>query len=131
MNEEREERARRSEGEAERLGRELRYAQQTVAGELAGWRDMHERIGRRAVRELARGMVVAERCRLEGMVRALRAVREGGDGGGSGGEGRVREVGGRSSTSSSSSSSSSPLVDGRNGNGMKGQGQGGEGSGSW
>lgn len=76
LNEEREEKARRSEGEAERLGRELRYAQQTVAGELAGWRDMHERMGRRAIRDLARGMVVAERGRLEGLRRALRAVRE-------------------------------------------------------
>ncbi|KAK4152447.1 hypothetical protein C8A00DRAFT_34863 [Chaetomidium leptoderma] len=77
LNEEKEERARRSEGDAERLCRELRYAQQTVAGELAGWRDMHERMGRRAIRELARGMVVGERMRLEGMVRALRVVGEG------------------------------------------------------
>jgi hypothetical protein len=109
MNEEREEKARRSEGEAERLGRELRYAQQTVAGELAGWRDMHERMGRRAIRELARGMVVAERGRLEGLRRALRLVREGVDG-----EGRR---GGRDG---------SPLVDG-NGNGETS----GSGSGSW
>jgi len=75
--EEREEQARRSEGEAERLCRELRYAQQTVAGELAGWRDVHERLGRRAIRELARSTVVAEKMRLEGMLRALRLVREG------------------------------------------------------
>ncbi|KAL1839144.1 hypothetical protein VTJ49DRAFT_1840 [Mycothermus thermophilus] len=66
---------RRHSNEADRLARELRYAQQTVAGELAGWREMHERMGRRAIRELARGMVVAERARLEGLRRALRAVR--------------------------------------------------------
>ncbi|KAK3300887.1 uncharacterized protein B0H64DRAFT_334501 [Chaetomium fimeti] len=77
QNEEREEKARRSEGEADGLCRELRYAQQTVAGELAGWRDMHERMGRRAIRDLARGVVVGERMRLEGMQRALRVAREG------------------------------------------------------
>ncbi|KAH6619592.1 hypothetical protein B0J18DRAFT_482181, partial [Chaetomium sp. MPI-SDFR-AT-0129] len=78
IQEERAEKVRRSEGEAGRLERELRWQQQTVAGELAGWREMHERMGRRAVRELARGMVVGERGRLEGMRRALRAVRGGG-----------------------------------------------------
>ncbi|KAB5530548.1 hypothetical protein GE09DRAFT_395885 [Coniochaeta sp. 2T2.1] len=72
LNEEREEKARRSEAEAEDLAKELRYTQQTVAGELAGWRDMHERIGRKAIGDLARGMLVAERMRLEGMQRALR-----------------------------------------------------------
>jgi ankyrin repeat protein len=77
LNEEREEKARRSEGEAQTLARELRYAQQTVAGELAGWRDMHERLGRRAIKDLARGMLIAEKARLEGLKRALRAVREG------------------------------------------------------
>ncbi|KAK4105437.1 hypothetical protein N658DRAFT_563872 [Parathielavia hyrcaniae] len=144
MNEEREEKARKSEGEAERLARQLRYAQQTVAGELAGWREMHERIGRRAVRELARGMVIAEKCRLEGMVRALRAVREGVDGFGTGsgsgggekgvgGEVRAVEVGGRFDSASSSapfstaSASLSPLLEGRIGNGE----QVGEESGSW
>lgn len=77
MQEEREEKARRSEGEAETLCRELRYAQQTVAAELAGWREMHERLGRKAIRDLAKGMVVAEKMRLEGLLRALRLVREG------------------------------------------------------
>ncbi|AEO66085.1 uncharacterized protein THITE_2113908 [Thermothielavioides terrestris NRRL 8126] len=130
LSEEREEKARRSEGRAETLSRELRYAQQTVAAELAGWRDMHERIGRKAIRDLARGMVVAERMRLEGMLRALRVVREGevppagggmerradvtagGDGIGAGGAGGVRHR--------------SPLVE-RYGE----TGEVGEASGSW
>ncbi|KAK0667180.1 hypothetical protein QBC41DRAFT_141218 [Cercophora samala] len=77
MNEDREEKARKMEVEAEMLGRELRYTQQTVAGELAGWREMHERLGRKAIRDLARGMVVQERGRLEGIRRALRRVKEG------------------------------------------------------
>lgn len=75
MNEEREEKAKSAEREAEMLGRELRYAQQTVAGELAGWRDMHEKMGRRAIRELARGMLILERGRMEGLKRALRKVK--------------------------------------------------------
>lgn len=109
MNEEREEKARRSEDMAGRLGRELRYAQQTVAGELAGWRDMHERMGRRAIRELARGVVVGERMRLEGMVRALRVVREGAQADGKGGEGEGQgemgeEEGGGSGAGEGSSS---------------------------
>jgi hypothetical protein len=75
LNEEREGKARRSEIEAQNLAKELRYTQQTVAGELAGWRDMHERIGRKAIADLAKVMLVAERMRLEGMQRALRKVR--------------------------------------------------------
>jgi hypothetical protein len=140
--EEKEERVRKSEGEAEDLARELRYAQQTVAGELAGWRDMHERMGRRAIRELARGMVVGERMRLEGMRRALRTVREGGGGGGIDGDGGGElggggvDFGNGSGSGSGSAAGSggvraaemgggrSPLVGG-------GTGQAGEGSGSW
>jgi hypothetical protein len=76
MNEEREEKARRSEVEAENLSKELRYTQQTVASELAGWREMHERLGRKAIRELARGMLITERMRLDGMRRALRKIRD-------------------------------------------------------
>lgn len=75
LNEEREERARAGQAEVDDLSRELRYTQQTVAAELAGWQDMHERMGRRAIRELARGMVVVEKMRLEGMRRALRKLK--------------------------------------------------------
>lgn len=70
-----EKRARKSREEAEYLAKELRYTQQTVAGELAGWQDMHDKMSRRAIREFARGMVIQERMRLEGMARALRKVR--------------------------------------------------------
>jgi hypothetical protein len=70
-----EKRAKKSREEAEYLSRELRYTQQTVAGELAGWQDMHDKMGRRAIREFARTMVVQERMRLDGMLRALRKVR--------------------------------------------------------
>lgn len=76
LNEEREGRARAGQAEVDNLSRELRYTQQTVAMELAGWQDMHERMGRKAIRELARGMVVVEKMRLEGMRRAIRKLRE-------------------------------------------------------
>lgn len=74
MQDGKEQRARKSRQEAENLSRELRYTQQTVAAELAGWQDMHEKMGRRAIRDFARGMVVQERMRLDGMMRALRKV---------------------------------------------------------
>ncbi|KAJ0121101.1 hypothetical protein J7T55_008262 [Diaporthe amygdali] len=76
LNEEREERMRAGQAEVNNLSRELRYTQQTVAMELAGWQDMHERMGRRAIRELARGMLVVEKMRLEGMKRAQRKLSE-------------------------------------------------------
>lgn len=75
LNEEREERMRAGQAEVDNLSRELRYTQQTVAMELAGWQDLHEKMGRRAIRELARGMVVVEKMRLEGMRRALRRLK--------------------------------------------------------
>jgi hypothetical protein len=57
------------------LGKELRYTQQVVASELAGWQEWRAREARRAVRDLVRGMVVRERARLEGMERAARRLR--------------------------------------------------------
>ncbi|KEY67348.1 hypothetical protein S7711_09478, partial [Stachybotrys chartarum IBT 7711] len=81
---EKEERVRKSREEAAYLSKELRYTQQTVAGELAGWQSMHEQMGRQAIRELARGMVVQERTALRGMMRTLRKLKEG-VGNGSGG----------------------------------------------
>jgi hypothetical protein len=72
---EKEEKVRKGEEEREDLGKELRYTQQVVAGELAGWQEWRAREARRAVRDLARGMVVRERTRLEGIQRALRRLR--------------------------------------------------------
>jgi len=72
---EKEEKVRKGEEEREELGKELRYTQQIVASELAGWQEWRAREARRAVRDLVRGMVVRERARLEGMERALRRLR--------------------------------------------------------
>ncbi|KAI0440541.1 hypothetical protein F4803DRAFT_553020 [Xylaria telfairii] len=74
INEEKEERARRGQIELEELSKELRYTQQTVASELAGWQDMHERMGRQAIKEFARNMLIVERERLQGIRRALRKL---------------------------------------------------------
>lgn len=75
---EKEEKARKSREEAGYLSRELRYTQQTVAGELAGWQNLHDRMTKRVIREYARGMVIQERAKLDGMMRALRSVRASG-----------------------------------------------------
>ena len=77
LNEEKEDKVRRTREEAEELGRELRYTQQVVASELAGWQDLHEKMGRRAIRELANGMLIRERTTLEGMERAIRRLKKG------------------------------------------------------
>ena len=79
LNEEKEEKARKSKAQAGMLSKELRYTQQTVANELAGWQLMHEKTGRRAIRDLAKGMVVQEKMRLQGMMRALRRLQGGAD----------------------------------------------------
>ncbi|KAI5925310.1 hypothetical protein F4810DRAFT_72556 [Camillea tinctor] len=76
LNEEKEEKARRTQAEVDDLGKELRYTQQTVASELAGWQGMHERMGRKAIKELAQGMLIMERERLQGIRRALRKLRD-------------------------------------------------------
>jgi hypothetical protein len=75
LNEEKEEKVKRTKEEAEELGREFRYTQQVVAGELAGWQDLHEKMGRKAIRDLARSMLIKERTALEGMRRAMRKLR--------------------------------------------------------
>jgi hypothetical protein len=67
-------RVERAERELAALAGELRYVQQTVAGELAAWHELHEAMARRALRGLAQRMVVAERARLESMKRAVRGV---------------------------------------------------------
>ncbi|RDL42191.1 Uncharacterized protein BP5553_02170 [Venustampulla echinocandica] len=75
LNEEKEERVRRTREEEQELGRELRYTQQVVASELAGWQDLHEKMGKKALRDLAREMLIKERATLEGMRRAMRKLK--------------------------------------------------------
>jgi len=75
LNEEKEEKVKRTKEEAEELGRELRYTQQVVAGELAGWQDLHEKMGRKAIKDLARTMLIKERTTLEAMRRAMRKLK--------------------------------------------------------
>lgn len=69
------EKAGKARGELESLASELRYTQQTIAGELAVWNDEHVRSTREVCRRLAREMIVKERAKLEGMKRALRLAR--------------------------------------------------------
>lgn len=56
------------------LGKELRYTQQVVAGELASWQESRVEMGKKALRDFARNMVVTERARLESMRRAVREL---------------------------------------------------------
>ncbi|KAH3918594.1 hypothetical protein HBH56_038610 [Parastagonospora nodorum] len=56
------------------LGRELRYTQQVVASELASWQENRVEMGRKALKDLARRMVVVEKARLESMRRAVRGL---------------------------------------------------------
>ena len=70
------EKAEKSREELRSVGCELRYTQQTIAGELAGWQELHAKMGKRAIRALAERMVVREKDRLEGMKRAVRGVIE-------------------------------------------------------
>ncbi|EXJ85214.1 hypothetical protein A1O3_05889 [Capronia epimyces CBS 606.96] len=60
----------------ERLGKELRYTQEVVVGELAGWTTWREQWGREEIKRMARNMVVKEKERLKNMQRALRALKE-------------------------------------------------------
>lgn len=75
FNEEKEDKVKKAQEEKEILGRELRYTQQVVASELAGWQDLHERMGRQAIKEFVQGMVVKERAALDGMTRILRRLK--------------------------------------------------------
>ena len=77
LQDEKDERARKSRAEAEYLSRELRYTQQTVASELAGWQSMHEMMGRRAIKEYAKQMMVQEKIKLSALRTALRKIKEG------------------------------------------------------
>ena len=63
-----------AEEEVSGLRCELGYTQQTVAGELAGWQELHVKLGRRSLVAFVEGMVVREKERLEGMRRAVRGL---------------------------------------------------------
>jgi hypothetical protein len=56
------------------FGKELRYTQQVVAGELASWQESRVEWGRSTLREFAKKMVVSEKARLESMRRAVREL---------------------------------------------------------
>jgi hypothetical protein len=56
------------------FGKELRYTQQVVAGELASWQESRVEWGRSSLRELAKKMVISEKARLECMRRAVREL---------------------------------------------------------
>ena len=58
------------------LGRELRYTQEVVVGELAGWTEWRGQAGREGVKDFVRKTVVRERERFQGLKRALRGLRE-------------------------------------------------------
>jgi hypothetical protein len=64
-------------GELEGLACELRYTQQTIAGELAVWQEEHVTAGRAMLRKLARESLVRERSKLDTLLRALREARMG------------------------------------------------------
>lgn len=68
------EKAEKSREELRTVGCELTYTQQTVAGELAGWQELHVKLGKRAIKAWAERMVVREKDRLECMKRAVRGV---------------------------------------------------------
>ncbi|KAF1989414.1 hypothetical protein K402DRAFT_452140 [Aulographum hederae CBS 113979] len=65
---------RRCEEELRELGRELRYTQERVAGELAAWQEGRGKAVKGVLREFAKRMVVVERARLEGLGRAIRGA---------------------------------------------------------
>ena len=66
-----------NEVDIDRMGRELRYTQEVVMGELAGWTSWRAGFGKEEIKRFVRGNVVRERERLRGMERALRGLREG------------------------------------------------------
>lgn len=61
----------------ERLGKEVRYTQEIVVGELAGWTTWREDWAKGEIRRLAQDLVVREKERLRCMQRALRALKQG------------------------------------------------------
>ncbi|RMZ85714.1 hypothetical protein DV737_g399, partial [Chaetothyriales sp. CBS 132003] len=64
------------EGQVEALGKELRYTNEVVVSELAGWTTWKGELGKEEVKRYVKGMVIKERERLHGMQRVLRTLRE-------------------------------------------------------
>ncbi|KAK5073726.1 hypothetical protein LTR64_007137 [Lithohypha guttulata] len=60
-----------TEEEIESKGKELRYTQEVVLGELAGWTSWREQWGRNEIRRLVNGTLVRERERLRTMKRVM------------------------------------------------------------
>jgi len=75
LQQESEEKVDKARRELRSLGCELKYTQQTVAGELAGWQERHAKEIREALRGWAWRMVVVEKERLAEMKRAIREVK--------------------------------------------------------
>ncbi|KKF96728.1 hypothetical protein CFO_g916 [Ceratocystis platani] len=74
-NDEREAKAHKSRDELLDLGRELRHCQQVVAGELAGWQELHARMVKKAMRDYASAVVLQERERMNMLARSIRKIR--------------------------------------------------------
>lgn len=67
-----------AEGIVQDKGRQLRYTQEVVMGEVAGWNGWRGEFGREEVKRLVRGVVVRERERLRGMQRVLKGLKQDG-----------------------------------------------------
>ncbi len=72
-----ERKAMENELEIDKLGRELRYTQEVVVGDLAGWTSWRAGYGKYEIKKYVKGTVVKERERLKGMQRILRNLKEG------------------------------------------------------
>lgn len=77
MDREKEMKGKLVEKEVEDLGKELRYTQGVVAGELAGWQEWRAKTERKALRDFVKGMVTSEKAKMDGLKRAMRKVRDG------------------------------------------------------
>ncbi len=55
---------------------ELKYAQEAVPEDLAGWTDWREEVGKEAVSTFVRGVVMKEKERYKGLQWCLRKPRE-------------------------------------------------------
>lgn len=61
--------------EIDRRGKELRYTQEVIVGELAGWTTWREEFGRQEIKRLAKMSVIREKERLRSMQRVLRNLK--------------------------------------------------------